>query len=196
MSGYLTLVLLGLGLSMDTLAVSVTIGICKSGIRPAQAVKAASIFAFFQTLMPAAGYLAGIKLISLIKPFDHWVAFGLLAFIGGKMIVESFQKDAVTHDDGKPSCPQEDPMSARRLILLALATSIDAMAAGVSLAVDHAPIITALAIIGAITFLVAAAGTLLGKKLGAVFQRGACRAGGVVLILIGLKIVVEHIIVA
>jgi manganese efflux pump family protein len=193
---YLTLFLLALSLSMDTLAVSVTIGICKEGLRPRHAMKAASFFAFFQTLMPAAGYLAGIKLITLIQPFDHWVAFALLAFIGGKMIYETLHETAVVDSDDAPSCPREDPTSSRRLALLAMATSIDALAAGISLAVGRTPVAAAFLIIALVTFFVSLTGTLLGKRLGAVFNRRACLAGGAMLILLGIKIVVEHTLVA
>lgn len=190
----LTLVLLGLSLSMDTLAIAMTIGICKADLCRRHALKTGAIFAFFQALMPAIGWFAGSRLLGLIKPFDHWVAFLLLAFIGGKLIYETLHEKAVTDENGDAaSCPREDPTSFKRLVVLAVATSIDALAAGISLAVDAAPIGPALLIIGVITFLVAVAGVLLGKRLGVLFQRNACIVGGIVLILLGVKILIEHL---
>lgn len=190
---YLTLILLGLSLSMDTLAVAVTTGICKSDIRPWHAVKTGLFFAAFQAMMPALGWLAGTNLIWLIKPYDHWVAFALLALVGGKMIYETLHEQDLSDEEAEAACPREDPTSSRRLAVLALATSIDAMAAGISLAVSDTPIIPAVLIIGLITFIIAVAGTVLGKRLGVLFQRNACLIGGVVLILLGAKIVIEHL---
>jgi manganese efflux pump family protein len=192
----ITLILLGLSLSMDTLAVSVTIGICKADIRPRHILKAAAFFAFFQTLMPGLGYLAGSRVASLIKPYDHWISFGLLALIGGKMIYETLHEKAMadTSDEDEAACRRDDPTASRRLAGLALATSIDALAAGISLAFSKTPVVTALLIIGLITFVVAAAGTALGRRLGVLFQRRACLVGGAVLILIGIKIVADHLL--
>lgn len=190
---FLTLVLLGLSLSMDTLAIAVTIGICKADIRFRHAMKTGLIFAFFQTLMPAIGWFAGSRLLGLIKPFDHWLAFILLAFIGGKLIYESLHEKAVAAETGEEACcPREDPTSFKRLVVLAVATSIDALAAGISLAVDATPIIEALLIIGLVTLAVAVTGAMLGKRLGVMFQRNASIVGGVVLILLGIKILIEH----
>jgi putative Mn2+ efflux pump MntP len=181
---------------MDTLAVAVTIGICKADIRFRHAVKAAAFFAFFQTLMPALGYLAGVGIIGWIKPFDHWLALALLTLIGGKMIYEALHETAVADTDDPEACRRGDPTSSRRLAVLALATSIDALAAGISLAVSEEPLLTSLLVIGLITFAVALAGALLGRRLGAVFHRNACLAGGIVLILIGVKIVLDHTLLA
>ena len=190
----LTLFLLGLSLSMDTLAIAITIGICKTDLCHKHALKTGTIFAFFQTLMPAIGWYAGTRLLGLIKPFDHWIAFLLLGFIGGKLIFETLHEKAVTdYDSEADSCPREDPTSFKRLAVLAVATSIDALAAGISLAVDTSPIVPALLIIGATTFAVAVTGVLLGKRLGVLFQRNASLVGGVVLILLGVKILVEHL---
>jgi manganese efflux pump family protein len=193
----ITLILLGLSLSMDTLAVSITIGICKSDIRPRHVLKAAAFFAFFQTLMPGLGYLAGSRVASLIKPFDHWVSFGLLVLIGGKMIYETLHEEAepeTAEGDEAASCRLDDPTASRRLAGLALATSIDALAAGISLAFDGTPIVMALLIIGLITFAVAAAGASVGRRLGVLFQRRACLIGGAVLVLLGIKIVIDHLL--
>ncbi|MEA4889504.1 MAG: manganese efflux pump MntP family protein [Clostridiaceae bacterium] len=192
----LTLILLGLSLSMDTLAVAVATGICKGDIQLRHAIKAGLVFALFQALMPAIGWFAGTRIIGLIQPFDHWLAFALLALIGGKMIYETLHETTLSDDDASgdsaPACPKDDPTALGRLIVLALATSVDALAAGISLAVDKTPIAFAVGVIGGITFVVAAAGMLLGKRLGVLFQRKACLAGGCVLILLGVKILIEH----
>ena len=188
------LILLGLSLSMDTLAVAITLGICKKNIRPVHALKVGLFFAAFQALMPALGWFAGTQVIGLIRPFDHWVAFGLLALLGGRMIYEALHEKEMKPEEAEKTCSRDDPTSSRRLALLALATSIDALAAGISLAFSEASIVTAVLIIGLVTWLVATAGTLLGKRLGVLFQRDACLAGGAVLILLGAKIVLEHIV--
>lgn len=192
---YLTLLLLAFSLSMDTLAISISTGICKTGLRSRHVLKIAVVFAFFQTLMPAAGYLAGSHLLVYIQAFAHWIAFALLALIGGKLIYENRCKKLTTDEDLQIACnPHEDPTSLGRLVLLAIVTSIDALAAGISLAIDDAPIVAALAIIGFVTFAVAMAGATLGKRLGVLFQRNACIVGGVVLILIGVKTVAERLL--
>ena len=192
----LALILLGLSLSMDTLAVSVATGICKVDIRLKHAAKVGFIFAFVQSAMPGIGWYAGTRFVHLIKLFDHWLAFALLALIGGKMIYESLHdvdvSDTGPDCDAVQACPREDPTGTRRLFILALATSIDALAAGISLAVDGTPVILALPIIGFITFFVAFAGMMLGRRLGVLFQRKASLAGGCVLILLGIKILIEH----
>ncbi len=190
---YLSLILLGLSLSMDTLAVSVTVGICKTDIQPWHALKVGVVFAAFQAMMPALGWLAGTQIIGWIRPFDHWAAFALLALIGGKMIWETLHEEVLSDAEAEAACPREDPTSIRRLVVLALATSIDALAAGISLALSEVPILNAVLIIGLITLLVAVFGTLVGKRLGVLLQRNACLLGGGVLILLGLKIVAEHI---
>ncbi len=196
----LTLVLLGLSLSIDSLAVAVTTGICKQKVRLRHALKAGLVFAFFQVTMPLAGWVAGVRIHSLMASFDHWLAFGLLALIGGRMIYEAVREIPVSPDaDGcvqTAVCPAGDPTSWGRLAGLGLATSIDALAAGVSLAIDHAPIVPALFIIGVITFLFAFTGMMAGKRLGVLFQRRACIAGGCILILIGFKILLEHLVLA
>jgi manganese efflux pump family protein len=192
----MTLVLLALSLSMDTLAASVSIGICKPGIRFGTAVKTALFFTFFQTAMPALGYFAGSRIIGLIKPYDHWIALGLLTLIGGKMIIETLQEKDLASGDRDRDCPARDPTTSKRLAVLAIATSIDALAAGISLAFSESSPLAALLIIGLVTFAVALAGTMLGCKLGGMFRRAASLVGGSVLILLGVKIVLEHLLVA
>ena len=141
--------------------------------------------------MPLIGWLLGTQFAALITPVDHWVAFVLLALIGGKMIW-----DAVRGDDEDPaaSCPAEGaPLDLRELTLLAVATSIDALAVGVTLAFLGVSIGWAMAVIGVTTFALSFVGVAVGNRFGARFEGPAALAGGVVLILIGLKILLEHL---
>lgn len=188
---YAEMLLLALSLSMDALAVAITIGICREGVHLRHALKVALFFGGFQALMPAAGYLAGVSVAGLIAPVDHWVAFGLLAFIGGRMLYEALHEKAVESED---VCPPEDPIGTRSLLLMAVATSIDALAAGISLALGQLPVLGTIAAIGVTTAALSAAGVLLGRRLGFLFQRYACVAGGAILILLGGKIVLEHLL--
>jgi len=143
--------------------------------------------------MPLAGYLAAGAFALHIQGFDHWVAFGLLAFIGVRMIVESFG----VKDD--PSCDDEevrrhDLRSLRMVLLMAVATSVDAAAVGASYALVDAPIVIPAAVIGCVTFVLSLAGVEFGKRLGARFERGAEIAGGLVLVGLGTRILLEHLL--
>ena len=183
---FLSLLLLALGLCFDTFAVSLSGGV---GVRHTAAgrIKIAAVLAFAQTLLLVAGWLLGASVSACIAAFDHWIAFALLAFIGGKMIVESFEKT---------TAHTTNLQNRRVLLVVALATSIDAMAVGVSLALVHLPL-SGLATESALVFLITAAvamaglagGNYLGKRIG--FR--AERLGGVILIAIGAKIVLEHL---
>lgn len=188
------IVLLGFGLSMDTLAISMSIGICRSGITAARAARVGAFFAFFQAAMPVAGYVAGSYISGLIRPYDYWLAFVLLAIIGGRMIYANIHERNIADCDLEPECPPDDPTSAKNLTLMGLATSIDALAAGVSLAAGKTPLVPAVMVIGVITFLVAYTGVMCGRRLGVLLQRNASLAAGVVLILLGVKIVVENLV--
>ncbi|MCL2003235.1 MAG: manganese efflux pump MntP family protein [Oscillospiraceae bacterium] len=173
------------GLSMDAFAVGVCAGLT---MRRATFKKAAVVglyFGFFQAVMPLLGYFAGAFFAGSIAAFDHWAAFGLLCFLGGKMIAGSFKS-------GK--CPDAEPSLRPSFMLpLAFATSIDALAAGVSFAFIHADIVQAALIIGAVTFLTSAAGVKIGKTAGARFASKAEFAGGLILVLIGTRILLEHL---
>lgn len=188
------LILLSLGLSVDSLAVSVSVGLCQSRVKLKHALKVAGYFAFFQTLMPFLGYLAGLSMERLIAPFDHWIAFALLSLIGMKMIYENVHEKKVVDDQLEEQACPANPLSASRLALLGLATSVDAMAAGISLSISEAAILPALLLIGLTTFIVSGSGMLLGRRLGVLFQRKACIIGGIVLILIGIRILLDHFI--
>lgn len=189
---YVEMLLIAASLAMDALAVSITIGICREGIQIRHALKVALFFGGFQALMPAIGYLAGISVAGLIAPVDHWVAFALLVFVGGRMLYETLHEKAIEDDDD--ACPVEDPIGTRPLLLMAVATSIDALAAGISLALGQLPVTATILAIGLVTAILSALGVMLGRRLGCLFQRYACVAGGVILILIGCKILLEHLL--
>ncbi|MCQ1528871.1 manganese efflux pump MntP [Lutispora saccharofermentans] len=179
----LTIVLIALGLAMDAFAVSVSSGITIKDLKPRHGVKIALFFGGFQALMPILGWLLGIGFKDYIEKYDHWIAFVLLGFIGAKMLKEAMDDD----------CEYiSDPLQNKVLFMLAIATSIDAMAVGVSFAFLKASILSSSLIIGAITCVICFGGVYLGNKCGCVFKKKAEIAGGVVLILIGFKILAEH----
>ena len=188
--GFVELLIVAVGLSADAFAVSVCKGLCMRRVNWRHALVIALLFGTFQAGMPLIGWLLGTQFAALITPIDHWVAFGLLGLIGAKMIW-----DAV-HDDEDPaaSCPAEGaPLDVRELVLLAVATSIDALAVGFALAFLGVSIWRAMAVIGVTTFALSFVGVALGNQFGARFEKPAALAGGVVLILIGAKILVEHL---
>ncbi len=187
--GTLTLFMLALGLSMDAFAVSISNGICYGGKNGKQALQTAFAFGLFQALMPIVGYLAGISFNEAIEFIDHWIAFGLLGIIGGKMIADGIGE---LRNPGEEKCQRT--LSFRTLILQAIATSIDALAVGIGFAIMNVNIVTAASFIGVITFVCCMIGSFLGKKFGAVLEQKAVIFGGIVLILIGLKILLEHLI--
>ncbi len=180
----LTVFLLAVGLSFDSFAVSVCSGLNLPKIRFFQAAKIALFLAFFQASMPLIGWLLGNSIKSLIEPVDHWIAFGLLLLIGGKMIIESLA--------GSEEREIKNPLHLRVILLLSLATSIDALAVGFSFATLLDKILIAVLIIGSVTFIASMLGILLGKKTGPRINRYAEIFGGFILIFIGSKIVFEH----
>ena len=170
---------------MDAFAVSISSGITIRSPRIEQALKIAVFFGAFQAIMPVVGWLAGLGLRELIAQVDHWVAFGLLVLIGCRMIYES-TKD---RSDRK----MLNPLSLGVLLLLSVATSIDALAAGVSLALLNISILFPVIIIGIVTLLLSFLGVFVGDRSGHLFQSKAEFVGGLVLIGIGTKILVEHL---
>jgi putative Mn2+ efflux pump MntP len=180
---------IALGLSMDAFAVAVGVSLAMKGCTAAQTVRMAGSFGLFQFVMPILGWAAGRTVVDLIRDFDHWVAAGLLVFVAGKMLREACEKrkDGTT----EASCP--DRTRGGRLLLLSLATSIDALAVGLSLAALNVAVVYPAAVIGAVTFVVSALGTKLGPILGRWAGRGAEIAGGLVLLAIAAKILVEHL---
>lgn len=185
-----TIILVGIGLAMDAFSVSVTDGIVLGKPKPQEAGKIALFFGGFQFLMPVLGFLLGSAFAEYIKAFDHWVAFGLLAFIGGKMIWEAlFEKDECCENP-------KNPLDNYTLFILAIATSIDALAVGITFATMSVSVLFASMIIGVITFVICLFGVYLGSMCGNVLGNKADITGGLVLLGIGIKILIEHLFFA
>ncbi|MGN0521107.1 MAG: manganese efflux pump MntP family protein [Eubacterium sp.] len=182
--GFAELFLIAVGLSMDAFAVAVCKGLKMQKLNYKQMGLIALFFGGFQALMPLIGWILGKQFEKYITSIDHWIAFVLLAFIGGKMVYDSFKND----DDG-----DDKPFDIKELFMLAIATSIDALAVGITFAFLHTSIWSSIALIGATTFILSAAGVFIGHKFGAKYKNKAELAGGIILILIGLKILLEHL---
>jgi putative Mn2+ efflux pump MntP len=175
-------------LAMDAFAVSVGISLRPKGLTNKQTFRMAFHFGLFQFTMPLLGWQATRSiLLGLIEPFDHWVAFGLLLIIGAKMIFEFFRASTETRNS------QEDQTKGFSILMLSVATSIDALAVGMSLAALQVTILYPAAVIGVIAFLMTILGTRIGPLLGRLVGRGAELLGGLILILIGVKILLEHV---
>ncbi len=184
--GFVELFLLAIGLSMDAFAVSICKGLSekKAGLR--ESAICGVWFGGFQGLMPLVGFFLGTLFAEAIKAFDHWVAFGLLAIIGINMFKEAFSKDC--------DCDNNGDMSFKTMFVMAVATSIDALAVGISLAMaGNVNIWVAVVLIGATTFLLSGLGVKIGNIFGGRFEKKAQMAGGVILVLLGIKILVEHL---
>jgi len=184
----LEILLIAVGLAMDAFAVSVANGITTTKQdRTGNALKMATFFGSFQAFMPVIGWSVGLLLLNLISGIDHWVAFGLLAFIGGRMIYEAVARN------GKGE--KTTTLSVHVLLMLSIATSIDALAVGVSFAfLQVASILVPVLVIGGVTFLLSFSGAFLGYRLGRFFGREIEVTGGLILIGIGLKILIEHLL--
>ncbi len=181
------LFVIAVGLSMDAFAVSVCKGLSVSRLRPKHALLCGVWFGAFQAIMPLAGYLLGSRFASYIAAVDHWIAFGLLLLIGGNMIREALSKKEETVDAS---------FGPKAMIPLAVATSIDALAVGVSFAFSPPgmPLIAACALIGLVTFCLCVGGALLAGRLRSLDARWAGRIGGLVLIGIGVRILIDTIL--
>lgn len=177
------LFILAVGLSMDAFAVSVCKGLSLGKIKPKHMCIAGAWFGGFQALMPLIGYFLGNFFAEMIEKYDHWVAFVLLAIIGGNMIKESFGKDEKV----------DSSMDVKSMLLLAIATSIDALAVGVTFAFLQVQIVPAVSFIGVITFIFSAVGVKIGSLFGTKYKSKAELFGGIVLVLIGIKILLEGI---
>ena len=183
----ITLFVLALGLSMDAFAVSISNSMCFSGLRRNEAALTSLSFGVFQGLMPVAGYFAGRAFADVVSAFDHWIAFALLALIGINMLREALSKD----EDGET--PDTD-LSVKTMFIMAVATSIDALAVGISLAMAGVSnIFLAVLLIGATTFVLSAIGVKVGSVFGSKYEKKAEIVGGVILILLGVKILLEHL---
>lgn len=178
------LFLAAVSLAMDAFAVSICKGLCVLRVRPRQALAVGLYFGGFQGLMPLIGYLAGIRFQNAIRQFDHWLAFALLGFLGVNMIRKAYS--------GTPE-PVDSAFHARAMIPLSLATSIDALVVGVTFAFLDISIVPAVSLIGIVTAVLSVAGVYLGHRVGMRFQSCAAAAGGTVLILLGLKILIQHL---
>lgn len=177
-------------LSMDAFAVSVSCGITVSDFRFRHALKLGLYFGLFQLGMPIIGYYLGISVRSLIESYDHWLAFIMLAFIGGKMVYEGL---ADNKEENTESCCAKTKLAAGRLLFLAVATSIDALIIGITIALTGKEIFLTSAIIGAVCFVFSVCGGMLGRFLGKTFSKYATVIGGVILITIGVKTLIEHL---
>ena len=179
------ILLLAVGVSMDAFAVSIGKGLSAQRASWREALTVGLWFGGFQALMPVIGYYLGISFADLVTKVDHWIAFGLLLLIGGNMIREALQpEDEKTADTS---------FGFKTMLVLAIATSIDALALGISFAFLGTNLWRAILIIGLTTFAFSAVGLLIGKKVGTRFHAGAQILGGVILIAIGVKILVEHL---
>ncbi len=175
-----------MALAVDALAITIGIACSLNGLTCRQAFRLAFSFGFFQFLMPIVGWLVGDQLLKLISRYDHWVAFGLLLLVGVKMVVESFRSGGEKYKDN-------DPTKGWSLLVLALATSQDALATGLSLPVLELSLWVASPVIGLTTFVLTVLASRIGPAMGRVFGRRAELAGGLILVLIGLKILFDHL---
>jgi putative Mn2+ efflux pump MntP len=185
--GVAAVFLIAVGLSMDAFAVSLTACINWEGHRIRNAFKMALFFGLFQAVMPLVGYFGGTVLSGFVQAVDHYVAFGLLAFVGGKMVLEAIRKS------GECEC-QKVKLTYNVLVMLALATSLDAFAVGLTLAVLKTPIWWPVALIGTTTFVISFAGVIFGEKLGEMAGRKVEIGGGLLLIAIGAKILLSDLL--
>ncbi|MGF6990940.1 putative Mn2+ efflux pump MntP [Lachnospiraceae bacterium PF1-21] len=186
--GYFSIFLTGVGLSMDAFAVSVCKGLGIKRFRMGSVLIPGLYFGVFQALMPLLGYLLGAQFKEYIQAFDHWIAFVLLGVIGANMI-----REALKGDEACPVSPEENELSFKVMAPLAVATSIDALAVGITFAFLKVKIVPAILMIGVTTFTLSCIGVKIGNVFGMKFKKKAELAGGVILILIGLRILLDHL---
>ncbi|MFP4054785.1 MAG: manganese efflux pump MntP family protein [Phycisphaerae bacterium] len=181
---------MAVGLAMDALAVSIAAGLAAERVTPRRVFRIAWHFGLFQALMPVLGWLAGRTVADYIAAWDHWIAFGLLSFIGGKMLYEAWRGEQLA--EGTEDT-RRDPTKGMLLMMLCIATSIDALAVGLSLAMVNVSIWQPALVIGVVTCLLSAMGIVFAGRLGQKVERWADAFGGVVLIAIGFRILIEHL---
>ena len=186
--GLLELLLIGVGLSMDAFAVAICQGLCMPKLNWRHAGIIALFFGGFQALMPLLGWLLGSQFAGYIQSFDHWVAFGLLLLIGGNMV-----REALGAEEEETACAVDTHLDLKQLFLMAVATSIDALAVGVTFAFLEVSILPAISIIGCTTFVLSMVGVAVGNFFGARYKKRAELSGGIILILLGAKILLEHL---
>ena len=182
--GILEIVLISIGLAMDAFAVAVCKGLSMKKMEWKKAVIVAFYFGGFQALMPVIGFFLGVSFEELVTKVDHWIAFILLGIIGINMIKEAFDKEKETINDS---------IDIKTMTILAIATSIDALAVGITFAFLKVDLLTAVTLIGVITFALSLMGVKIGNKFGDKYERKAELIGGIILILMGLKILLEHL---
>ncbi len=182
--GIIEIFAIGIALAMDAFAVSICKGLSMKKMNWKNAIIIGLYFGTFQAIMPAIGYFLGTTLSGVVEKIDHWIAFILLSIIGGNMIKES------SNDEMEK---RNDKIDFKTMIVLAIATSIDAMAVGVTFAFLKTNLILAISIIGIITFIISVIGVIIGNNFGDKFQNKAELTGGIILIIIGLKILLEHL---
>lgn len=186
---FFTLLLMGVGLAMDAFAVSICKGLSMRKVNKKQCLVIGLFFGGFQALMPFIGWVLGSQFEQYITSIDHWIAFILLGFIGGKMVVEAIREKDEAVEVGK----MDPPLDLKEMFILAIATSIDALAVGITFAFLQVPIVEAISIIGITTFVFSVIGVYVGNFFGNRYKKKAELAGGMILILIGLKILLEHL---
>jgi manganese efflux pump family protein len=182
----LTLIGIAIGLGMDAFAVAVATGARHEELTFRRLFRLSWHFGLFQFMMPIIGWLIGSRIAALVGQYDHWLAFGLLAFIGGKMIHESFHREEARESAA-------DPTTGWTLVVLSVATSIDALAVGLSLAFLKVSVVNASVVIGVFAFAMTAVGMLCGRWLGVRFGRRMELVGGLILIAIGVNILIQHL---
>ena len=182
--GIIEILLIAVGLAMDAFAVSVCKGLAMKKLNWEKAIIIALYFSIFQALMPILGYLLGIAFESIITQIDHWIAFVLLLIIGIKMINEVFEEEKQSYDDS---------VNFKVMLVLSIATSIDALAVGITFAFLNTNIILAVSIIGIITFLLSLLGVKIGNRFGNKYEKKAQIIGGIILIIIGITILIDHL---
>lgn len=179
--------MLAVGLAMDATAVAAAQGLAARRVHARHVLLVALLFGGFQALMPLIGFVVGVRIGPLVQAWDHWIAFVLLSALGAKMLHSAMQ----THEENTQ--PARDPFALRALLLMAVATSIDALAVGVTLPMLNAPLITSLVTIGVTTAVLSGIGLLLGRRFGSMLGPRLDVAGGLVLIGLGTKILIEHL---
>ena len=180
----LSILLIAVALAMDAFAVSIASGVTIKQLKMRHALTIGAWFGLFQAVMPFIGWVSGVKLRAFIGGVDHWIAFALLFFIGGKMIYESFKIEEVEK--------RTDPLDMYVLFVLSVATSIDALAAGMSFAMLDVSIAMPVLVIGVVTFVMSVGGVWIGDKCGHLFEKRIEIFGGFLLIAVGVKILVSH----
>lgn len=180
----LSILIIAIGLGMDAFSVAVGVGASFGVVSMGAVFRLSSCFGLFQFIMPVAGWFAGMTVANIIAGYGHWIAFGLLSLVGGKMIMEAY--------NGRAKVNKSDPTKGLAVIILSVATSIDALAVGVSFALLKIPVLYPSIVIGIVAFVMTVCGMLFGGKLGEIFGKRVEIFGGLLLIGIGIKILMDH----